>query len=244
METMKNLAGRKIAATLLTILMTISSITAQDKAAEVPLVALDAPEGALRLKESEQSGDFFRLIRYFSPQKNLAYCGVASSVMVLNALPGPKPESDAYGAFRFYTQENLFCPAAAAIKAPEKVAEDGLSLDQLTGILNAQSNVKAEKHYASSSSLEEFRTTTVSQLNSDSSYVLVNYLRKSMGQSSGGHISPVGAYHKASDSFLILDVSQYKYPPVWVPAAALWSAMAEVDAESQLSRGYVVVGMR
>lgn len=238
---MNILANRNIAAMVLLTFMTTSPITAQEKADGIRLIALDAPEGAQRLRECDESGDFFRLVRYFSPQKNLAYCGVASSVMVLNALSGPKPESDPHGTYRFYTQENLFCPAASAVKTPEEVAVDGMSLDQLAAILSAQPSIKVEKHFASSSSLEEFRKTVVGQLNSEMSYVLVNYLRKAVGQSSGGHISPVAAYHKTSDSFLILDVSQYKYPPVWIPAGVLWASMAEVDAESKISRGYVVV---
>jgi len=49
------------------------------------------------------------------------------------------------------------------------------------------------------------------------------------------------AYHEASDSFLILDVAAYKYPPVWVPAQALWEAMQAVDSTSGRSRGFVVV---
>jgi hypothetical protein len=44
--------------------------------------------------------------------------------------------------------------------------------------------------------------------------VIVNYLRKAIGQEKGGHISPLAAYDAETDRFLILDVSRYKYPPV------------------------------
>ena len=47
-------------------------------------------------------------------------------------------------------------------------------------------------------------------------YVIVNYLRRTLGQERGGHISPLAAYDADADRFLILDVSRYKYPPVWV----------------------------
>ena len=73
------------------------------------------------------------------------------------------------------------------------------------------------------------------------SFLAVNYLRKVISQNSGGHISPVAAYHEGEDRFLILDVSRYKYPPVWVKAAALWDAMAAVDQGSKQSRGYLTV---
>ena len=223
--------------------MASTSSLAQAPASESPpqLVYLDSSEGALRLTKSESNGDFFRLVRYFNPQKNLAYCGVSSSIMVLNALPVPKPQGGAHGTYPFYTQENFFTPAATAIKKAEKVAEEGLSLTELADILNAHAGVEATKVFASETTLEAFKELTVAQLNSASSYVLVNYLRKALGQERGGHISPLAAYHRASDSFLILDVSQYKYPPVWAPAQKLFQAMAVKDDDSHLSRGFVLV---
>lgn len=59
--------------------------------------------------------------------------------------------------------------------------------------------------------------------------VLINYDRKGIGQTGGGHFSPLGAYNAETDSFLIIDVAKYKFPPVWVTAQALYNAMATVD---------------
>ena len=59
--------------------------------------------------------------------------------------------------------------------------------------------------------------------------VMINYDRKGLGQVGGGHFSPLGAYHEKTDSFLIMDVAKYKYPPVWVGATTLYSAMATLD---------------
>jgi hypothetical protein len=71
---------------------------------------------------------------------------------------------------------------------------------------------------------------------------LVNYLRKAIGQEAGGHISPLGAYDEDTDRFLILDVTRYKYPPVWVEAAALFGAMNTIDSDNNdKTRGYVSV---
>jgi hypothetical protein len=56
-----------------------------------------------------------------------------------------------------------------------------------------------------------------------------------------GHISPLGAYHAASDRFLLLDVARYKYPPVWVKADALFAAMRTNDLVSGKSRGFVMI---
>ena len=59
--------------------------------------------------------------------------------------------------------------------------------------------------------------------------VMINYDRKMLGQVGGGHFSPLGAYHQQTDSFLILDVAKYKYPPVWVGADTLFSSMSTID---------------
>jgi hypothetical protein len=73
-------------------------------------------------------------------------------------------------------------------------------------------------------------------------FVIVNYLRKAMGQEKGGHISPLAAYDSKSDRFLILDVARYKYPPVWVSASDLFTAMNTTDSDNDnKTRGFVVV---
>ncbi|KAL9184234.1 hypothetical protein ACHAXT_002320 [Thalassiosira profunda] len=59
--------------------------------------------------------------------------------------------------------------------------------------------------------------------------VLINYDRKILGQVGGGHFSPIGAYSPSTDSFLVVDVAKYKYPPVWVAASTLFASLATVD---------------
>ena len=61
--------------------------------------------------------------------------------------------------------------------------------------------------------------------------MIVNYLRKALGQQSGGHISPLAAYDVEADRFLILEVARYKYPPVWVKASDLFDAMNTTDGQ-------------
>jgi hypothetical protein len=69
-------------------------------------------------------------------------------------------------------------------------------------------------------------------------------LRKAIGQETGGHISPVAAYNEQTDRFLILDVSRYKYPPIWVKAEELWKATATLDSVSGKTRGFLLVSPR
>ena len=72
--------------------------------------------------------------------------------------------------------------------------------------------------------------------------MIVNYLRKAIGQEKGGHISPLAAYDAETDCFLILDVSRYKYPPVWVTASQLFDAMNTPDSDNEnKTRGFVLV---
>ena len=118
----------------------------------------------------------------------------------------------------------------------------GMTLDQIGGILNAYS-VKADVRHAADSSLEEFRALARQALSTPNRYVIVNYLRRSLGQERGGHISPLAAYDAETDRFLVLDVSRYKYPPIWVEAAALYAAMNTPDSDNQnRTRGFVLVG--
>jgi hypothetical protein len=68
---------------------------------------------------------------------------------------------------------------------------------------------------------------------------VVNYFRPVLGQKGGGHISPLGAYDKASDSFLILDVNPNGHTWVWVPAPLLIKSMRTRDVVE--NRGYLLV---
>ena len=69
--------------------------------------------------------------------------------------------------------------------------------------------------------------------------MIVNYNRSALGQTGGGHISPLGAFDETSDSFLVMDVNPTNHPWVWVPASALFAAMATKDTAE--NRGYLLV---
>lgn len=204
------------------------------------LINFNSAEGEKLLIGSPALQDYFPLSIQFVTQKNQAYCGVASSVMVLNALEVLAPQAPEYGTYRLFTQDNFFNAQTQNVVAAEVVAKKGMTLDQLGKLLESYS-VKAEVHHGGDVTLDQFRTMVVKNLQEPGNFVLVNYLRKAIGQETGGHISPVAAYNKETDRFLILDVSRYKYPPVWVKASELWQAMATVDSESGKTRGFVLV---
>ena len=162
-------------------------------------------------------------------------------VMVLNALGLPAPAVPEYEPYRTFTQDNVLSERTDAVLPRETLAHQGMTLDQLGGILATQP-VKAEVHHAADSSVDEFRKLASAYLGEPGHFVIVNYLRKAIGEQTGGHISPLAAYDAKADRFLILDVARYKYPPVWVKTADMFAAMNTPDAvNDNKSRGFVLV---
>jgi hypothetical protein len=205
------------------------------------LTGFSTRDGEALFAESDAREAYFPLANNFLTQKTQAYCGVASIVMVLNALGVSAPPVPEYEPYRTFTQDNVLTEKTDAVLPREILAKQGMTLDQIGGILSTQP-VKAEVHHASDSSADEFRTLASGYLREAGHFVLVNYQRKALGEQVGGHISPLGAYDAKSDRFLILDVARYKYPPVWVKTGDLFGAMNTPDAANDnKSRGFVLV---
>lgn len=207
------------------------------------LVALDSEAGEALLIGAEAREDYFPLSMHFVTQANPAFCGPASIAMILNAVGAPRPPSDLTLGLGLFDQENLFTPRTEAVKPKAEILRSGMTLDELGAVLAAH-GLAVEVVHAGDSSLDAFRRTAVAELEERGDrFVLVNYLRKAIGQESGGHISPLAAYDEDSDRFLILDVTRYKYPPVWVGAEALFAAMNTGDSDNDdRTRGYLIVG--
>jgi hypothetical protein len=83
------------------------------------------------------------------------------------------------------------------------------------------------------------RAALVAALSRPDTYAVINYRREAVGQKGGGHISPLGAYDAASDSFLVLDVNPAAANWVWMPTATLLKGMRTFDTVE--NRGYVIV---
>lgn len=215
------------------------SLAAQTLPLPEHLTPLNSPEGQALLQESEAQGDFIPLVNQFVTQINQAFCGVASAVMVLNALPIAPPASSVWEQ-RYFTQDNILNAQTEAVIPRETIERQGLTLAELAGILRSYP-VEAEIYYGSDISLDQFRQLVATNLAEPDNFVLINYLRRAIGQERGGHISPVAAYDADSDQFLVLDVSRYKYPPVWVKAETLWQATNTVDTVSGKTRGFLLI---
>lgn len=199
------------------------------------LISLESKEGDDKtglLSTSKARRSYDSLKNVFIEQKTPAYCSVASACMVLNALGVTTADKD--------EQSKLFTEKVKAVISPMQVGRSGMTLKNLGDVL-ACYPVKVEVIHASDTDLMTFRKSAVEVLKSKDSYIIVNYLRKAIKQETGGHHSPIAAYHEGEDRFLIMDVAQWKYPPVWVKADQLWEAMKAEDGGSKMSRGYVIV---
>jgi len=159
--------------------------------------------------------------------------------------------------FQRYTQNNIF------LKSPKSRALVlGEVLQDAKGIVLIGSNGKAKKdrgfqlrqfgalftaHGLSaqivvvqqSMSDQEIKAELIENLRTADDYVIINYKRKVLNQPGGGHLSPLGAYHKASDSFLVMDVTPNKADWIWVRSELLISAMRTFDTVE--NRGYLLL---
>lgn len=191
------------------------------------LVSLPTVEGRRLLSDSPALADYAPLTRFFETQRRPAFCGVASSVAVLNALHPSAPR---------LTQAGFFEDLATELR----VTFEGMTLQQLGDLLRRH-GVEAQVFFAQDTNVDAFRAMARANLGRAGDYLLVNYQRGALGQVEGGHISPLAAYSATTDRILILDVAAYRYPPTWVPTSDLWNAMNTVDTTSGRTRGFVVV---
>lgn len=207
------------------------------------LVALAQPAGQKRLTSATSKQSYWPLSQYFETQRNQAYCSVATSVMALNALGIRRPQSTLYPDFPFFSQEDFFHGIDPQVANAAKVSQEGMTLDQLSTALKAFP-VEVSKYHAADLSLGQFRDLVRATTGHSDRFVLLNFRRVEIGETGGGHWSPLAAYDSASDSALLLDVARYKYPAVWVPVAQLYAGALAVDSVSGISRGMVIIGKR
>ncbi len=235
------MSGRLVRLLALVLCLWTTGLSAQTLPLPENLTDLSSEQGEKYFFECGALQSYFAVADNFVTQKTQAYCGVASMVMVLNALHTPAPTTPEYQPYHTFTQDNLLDEHTDAILPREVLARQGMTLDQLGALLGLHP-AAVEVHHAENGGLDAFRASARDYLAAKDHFVLVNYLRKAIGQERGGHISPLAAYDAKSDRFLILDVARYKYPPVWVTASDLFAAMNTTDASNNnKTRGYVLV---
>ena len=181
------------------------------------------------------SADFFLILSGFDAQINQAYSAVAAAAAVLNSFRGivDLPIDPVYNPHSYATQQILLenvCVNANVIHVEYGETANssfngifhppgGLNLDQTEKLLACHLprdwNISTTHVNPNNVSVEQIRQDIVSALMNPFQRVLVHYDRSVLGQEGTAHFSPLGSYSKKRDSFLILDVAKYKYPPVW-----------------------------
>lgn len=205
------------------------------------LVPLDSPMGRDWFTGALGTAQGLRLLQHYVTQDTLTYCGVATAVMLLNAMGVPRPPAERRPPYQLFTQEPLLNGSQDGEVFADKVRRAGVSLDEFSRWFD-RDDVKAQQVYAADLSVDDFRGRLRDAFGPQSSeFIAVNYPRKGVGQEGGGHFSPLAAFHTEADRVLILDVARYRYPPVWVGVTTLFEAMStQVDPDTGRSRGFLV----
>jgi glutathione gamma-glutamylcysteinyltransferase len=201
------------------------------------LVAFSSAEGKRLFREALERGDmegWFPLAEQFHTQADPAFCGLGSLVVALNAL-GVDPQRLWKGPWRWFSEELLDCCVSL-----DHVRARGLTLVEVACLARCN-GVRATLTYASDGGVDALRANVAEAARSSGSVVIAGYARGPLGQTGGGHFSPLAGIHRERDAALLLDVARFKYPPHWVPLARLHRAMEAIDPETGRSRGWLVL---
>ena len=263
---MKRRTIRSLLPLLSSLILFSAGVPAVGSPPSEPLVDWNSEESSERLSRSSHKSDFFSLSNHFISQDNKIFCGPVSSAIVLNALRlgrrGDLPEDRQSIAkdelawlpegfnpfFGKYTPNNVLDDRTKrrieVLGKPIPIdgilrSDYGLQLRQLAQVLRAHGldvQVRVVHEHADA---EEITHEIAANLATREDFVLVNYSRRSLGQEGSGHISPLGAYDKGTDSFLIMDVNPNRAPWVWVGSEDLVRAMRTFDTVE--NRGYLLI---
>lgn len=201
---------------------------------------LNTPEGSKRLINSSHQNSYWQLSIYLDTQKEPTYCGVASAIMVLNALEIDRPPWKDKSNFKLFMQEHFFTPEVEQIITKQKAASKGIDLFMLAQAIKTF-GVSVELIKGTDLTLDTLRKTILRTLHTKDTYMIANYYRPAVKQTGTGHFSPIAAYDEESDSVLVMDVARYRYPPTWVPLTMLLESMQAFDNESGSARGLLIV---
>jgi hypothetical protein len=211
--------------------------------ARADVVLLTSADGAQRFQRAVTLPDAFALLAYVETEQRLTFCGPATLAAVFNSLGIHDPTPPELRPYHLLTQDSVFLiPANQATKQYGQVETQGMTLDELARFA-ANMGATTETLRAADVPIATLRDHLKAALVTAGTRIMVNYSRKPLLQEGDGHISPVAAYDAATDSFLVLDVARYKYPPQWITFDLLYAAMQAIDTASGKSRGVVILSL-
>lgn len=229
------------------------------------ILPLDTTEGKKLLQESR----YGHLLPYFCKQVNSKYCGPCSAAICLNEIIEKRrslPNLD-----NFHVNEKIYelvqlkdtkktireddilvVGGAKSVFRKEDVDKEGITLETFVRLINSiglhgnfyhasYSQDSTTKTCPRISSVDEFRSIVLENLEKIGTHVVVNYLFAAFyPEVNMGHFSPVGGYHFGEDMFLLLDVWP-SHPIGWVKTDKLFNAMIPEDSSSHLPRGFCII---
>ena len=202
------------------------------------LASLDSAQGRKLFRQALLEGTmegYFKLAQQFHTQADPAFCGLGSLVCALNALQ-VDPRRRWKGSWRWFSEELMDC-----CKPLDDVRRFGLTLDDVACLARC-SGATVSVHRAEHADVDSFREHLRAAAAADNGPVLiVNYSRGAVGQTGGGHFSPIAGFHAATDQALVLDTARFKYPPHWLPVEVLYAAMQDEDDDTGRSRGWLLL---
>ena len=208
---------------------------------------------------SDQYNTYTSLLRGFDAQKNQAYCGLSTVATVINSLIHATSSSNSldsgerpllrldidpiYSPYPYATQHDILSDCTSSAAVPMSDSYDsvltppyGTTLAQISGVLKChlkqQDGWFVNHHNIDPMifTVDEFRDLLLDALSSSPyTRVLANIHRPPLSQPGGGHWSPISTYDRGTDSFLVLDVAKYKFPPFFVKTATLYDSLSTVD---------------
>jgi len=202
-------------------------------------INLQSPEGMALLRHPDTiSHPFFEggLSLHFTSQITNVYCGVASMTVVFNALGLPfegRPQSPLMkpGGYRYFDQNNVFngCMRDVMHEAGIYQSPWGITLKQLKEYFGCRTNSDYRGGDDFQGGARELSRVLAREMSTPGHFLVANYHRRAIGQTGGGHHSPLGAYSPSKDMVLIMDVARYRYGPVWFPVKDLYAAIDTTD---------------
>jgi hypothetical protein len=253
---------------LTTAIVALALLAAAPLALAGALIDFATDQGNARMARASARADFAALSNQFEGQPNDVFCGPTSAAIVLNALyglqsalPGDRSRRGSQDSPNRRDGADLNLPRFTPDSVIEKgkktraqvfgepmrlgdrtIRDFGYQLHQLAELLEGNGAVVKKVVVSDALSDDIIRAELIRNMQTGGDYVIVNYLRKAVGQAGGGHISPLAAYDAASDSFLVLDVNPAAAGWVWMPAGTLIAGMRTFDRIE--NRGYILVALQ
>lgn len=207
------------------------------------LVAFSSRRGRQMFAEAVAKGHmepYFPLAEQFVTQNEPTFCGLGTLTMVMNALrvdPRRRWHDENGPGWRWWSDEMFPTSCTGSLDTIRAV---GTTMEEfrLLAIANG-ADVQMRRPTDPGESLESFRGSILeAACESSDAFTATSFCRATLGQTGGGHFSPIGGYHEGTDAALVLDVARFKYPPYWVPLEKLWEASLATDDVTGESRGW------